>query len=220
MSSRSSGIVLDMPLSVNTVSLPTAYDLSRNGNTGTVTAATLAADGRSMVFDGTSANIDLGDVLDFHKSGATYSFWCRNTVDRYSMIIGKHRYQADSFLLYMASRRPGLFFKTSGTTHIESGFGGAALALNTWYHIAVTLDRSANALCYVNGVIYGNPLDISGGDGDDFNATATTFQIGAMTNAGNFWFPGNIAQVHNWSHLRTPGQIKNEYEATRNLFGV
>ena len=42
---RSSGIVLDMPLNIDTVSLPTAYDLSRNKNHGTITAATLAADG-------------------------------------------------------------------------------------------------------------------------------------------------------------------------------
>ncbi|KKL95660.1 hypothetical protein LCGC14_1852400, partial [marine sediment metagenome] len=49
---RSTGIVGNWPLNAANVSLPTASDVSRNHNDGTLTNAVLAADGRSMVFAG------------------------------------------------------------------------------------------------------------------------------------------------------------------------
>lgn len=88
------------------------------------------------------------------------------------------------------------------------------LSLDTWYHIAVSRDRSLDAndaVFFVNGVQYATDSYLGTGTGAYADDSAKDLYIG-NDERDTFYFDGKIDDVRIWNHVRTETQIKQYYK--------
>jgi concanavalin A-like lectin/glucanase superfamily protein len=129
-------------------------DTSGNGNTGTVSGATWTAAGRfggALVFNGTNGVVTVPSTASLQlTTGMTLEAWVYPTVapTGWKAIVGKN---VDRYYL-MASSTPNNRPAVGGTwgTGNQNTIAPAALAVNTWTHLAATFDGALVQL-YVNG---------------------------------------------------------------------
>ncbi|MFH1916524.1 MAG: LamG domain-containing protein [Nanoarchaeota archaeon] len=105
--------------------------------------------------------------------------------------------------------RPTFRFSTSENSNYNFYGGSPALELNTWYHVAVTLDTSNNARLYVNGVQSGNQQDMGA------HPIASTGQLAIGTrgshlpSTGLSHITGLIDEARIWNVVRSAADIQN-----------
>jgi Concanavalin A-like lectin/glucanases superfamily len=83
-----------------------------------------------------------------------------------------------------------------------------SIPLNTWTHIAATLDMSGSAATiYINGELVASYLNASGGSPTSI-VQGGNLQIGAYNGATGL-YDGKVAQARVWSTIRTATQIRD-----------
>jgi chitodextrinase len=179
----------------------TVTDVSGNNNTGTISGATRTAAGKfggALVFDGTSAWVTVPDSASLRlTTGMTLEAWVNPSAvtSVWRDVIYKGN---DSYYLEATSTnggRPG----AGGT--FGTAFGTAALAENTWTHLAVTYDRVTLRL-YVNG------LQVSSVARTASIATSTNpLQLGGDNIYGQY-FQGRIDEVRVYNRALAPEEIR------------
>lgn len=128
---------------------------------------------RYMEFDGTDdyvthandADLNFGASTDFSLE-IIFKFDVTGTSE---YLIGKGQTGAGGkrYLLYKNSNDNLSFNVDDDTTNVNFA-GTTTLAINTWYHAAVTADRDGNAQLYLNGATEGTATSIAAvGDIDD-----------------------------------------------------
>jgi uncharacterized membrane protein len=185
----------------------TTADASGNANTGTLSGATWNASGRygsALTFNGTSDWVTVPDnaVLDL-TGPMTIEAWV------YPTSVGDWR----SVLLKETSTGLSYGLYTSDSDGLPSGWirrtsdigvtGNAAVAIDSWVHLAVTYDGSALNL-YVNGSQVATRA-ITG-------AIATSSQplrIGGNASYGEF-FDGTIDEVRIYNRALTASEIQTD----------
>jgi hypothetical protein len=109
---------------------------------------------------------------------------------------------------------------TDGTTNGDYGISGnTVLAFNTWYHGAITVDRSTQRLnMYINGVLdKSETINIIG------TSSSSTVLIGGPDSdsySGARMFDGKIATAMHYSKVLTADEIYQNYEAQKTRFGL
>ena len=78
---------------------------------------------------------------------------------------------------------------------------------NAWHQFEITCNRSGNAQWYIDSSTSGSAISTSGA-GDIDNGNSLT--IGSDNTTGNY-FSGKIDEVRIWNDLRTPVEIKANY---------
>ena len=193
--------------SFNEGSGTTVADASGLGNTGTVTNATWTTTGKfgnALVFNGTSALVSIPDSASLHlTAGMTLEAWVNPSV-----VSGAWRdviYKAnDNYYLEgtsTTSSRPA-GGGTWGSTGVVIN-GTAALAANTWAHIAVTYD-GANLRLYVNGTQVASKARTG-----NLTTSANPLQIGGDSTYGQY-FSGMIDEVRVYNVALTAAQIQSD----------
>jgi chitodextrinase len=157
----------------------TVVDSSGNGNNGTIANATWSTSGKyasALVFNGTNALVTVPDAASLHlTTSMTLEAWVNpsavNSVWRDVIYKGNDNYYLEGSSGGGPSPAVGGTFGGANA----NVYGSAALALNTWAHLAATYDGTTLRL-YVNGTqvssvprtgsiaTSSNPLQI-GGDG-------------------------------------------------------
>ena len=230
------GLVLYLD-AANTKSYPgsgtTWTDVSRGGNNGTlVNGPTFnSGNGGSIVFDGVddfvgvtnptvlqSQNLSISvwinplvavntvtDIIDFDHATLTYQGWVIQSEDATT-----NRY-------YYLAYYDGSNFQPSG------GFGvgkGIQITNNVWQNITY-VKNSTSVLGYMNGI-------------QVFNGTSTNSTISYQSNrnlriggvistspgVGARFFKGNIPQVQVYNKALTAQEVLQNYNATKNRFGL
>ena len=181
----------------------TVADVSGNNNTGTIGTATWTSAGKfgsALVFNGTSALVTIANAASLQlTTGMTLEAWVNpsTVTSAWRDVIYKGN---DNYYLEASSdsaSRPG-----AGAT-LGTIYGTAALAANTWTHLAVTYDGAALRL-YVNGVLVSS-LAVTG----TLPTSTNPLQLGGDSIYGQF-FQGMIDEVRIYNRALTPAEIQSD----------
>ncbi len=185
----------------------TVTDYSGMGNHGTTAGATWSASGKfggALSFNGTGALVTIPDAASLDlTSGMTLEAWVKATTVssawRDVIYKGNDRYYLEGTSSNGGRPAAGA---TVGTSNLEA-YGTAALAANTWTHLAATYDGATMRL-YVNGTL------VSSTARTGTIATSTNpVQIGGDSFYGQY-FVGLIDEVRIYDGALTATQIQTD----------
>jgi hypothetical protein len=201
----------------------TASDTSGNGNTGTLNGSPSWVSGKVggatqfsgsntiTVPDSTSTNFGTGDF--------TMETWVKTTAYPTSPgTYGGYIYKltnSGGFTGYdLGVGTTGqLRFELGDTAGIVSStFGASAVVpLNTWTHVAVSVNRSAQATLYINGIKAGTPITVSARTGSVTNPAVVTLSRDAV---GGVYHQGILDEVKLYNYARTQSQIMEDMQGS------
>jgi len=194
------------------------YDLSGNGNTGTLTnGPTFSnANGGSIVFDGTNDYVTKSSVAMNLSNGVSMEMVFKST-DMNSRAQGFMQYNVLGTNHYIN-------FYTDGTgklrweTWVPVPTGGAfysstTLSNNTWYHAIGTYNSNGSAVLYINGSNVGNGSYSAASYSSTYT---TTFTIGNY--AG--YLSGNVSVARIYNRALSATEVLQNYNATKTRFGL
>ena len=101
----------------------------------------------------------------------------------------------------------------SNGTGYELRYVPVTLNLNTWHHVAVSIDISeaspSKMTFYLDGVDIGHGTQEIGNGISSIQNTATPFTVGARLNNGTAkdFFDGVLDEVRVWNDVRTPSEV-------------
>jgi hypothetical protein len=200
-----------------------AYDISGNGNTGTLVNSPSWESGKyggSLHFNGTGNYVNAGNSQTLNPYYAeTITAWVKLDVpigsqtSSYPQIIGKR--DVDTQRAYFLAFEKGtnvLYWelKDSGGTYYVLKSTKNNWNTNEWYHIAATFDGSVtsnNTKVYVNGVLENQTTWAL----TYVPQTSATARIGG----GNYYLDGSLDDVKLYNYARTQKQVLEDMSAGR-----
>ena len=186
---------------------PTAGDRSGRGNNGTLTGGpSWTASGRhggALVFDGVNDLVTIPDAASLDLTNQlTMAAWVRPTaLGSWRQVLLKERPGGLAYALYAtnnASQRPNATLTIGADREVNAP---AALATNTWTHLAMTYDGAAMRL-YVNG----SQVATRNQTGSTV-VSAGPLQIGGNTIWNSEWFTGAIDDVRLYNRALTATEV-------------
>lgn len=189
----------------------TWFDLSGNGNNGTLTNGPIfdSGSGGNIAFDGIDDYINCGSMSSVQLSNNfTLSVWHRNINTGYLIDQGDIGNDPTGCLEYT---NRGL---TLGFNNIESVTAtGTFTDTSKWNHVACTFS-SGTVNFYINGIF------------DSVKITVTTtfsplgiLKIGRRAFNTSGIMLGNVSMVNIYNRILSPQEILQNYNATRSRFG-
>lgn len=117
--------------------------------------------------------------------------------------------QGSENIIFGFNHKQELFFQIyNGRTTTNSTVTANELELNTWYHLAVTIDNERNAIIYINGVEVANAKFASGAN--DVERNRSYINKSAWEPDG--YLSGNIFDARVYNNARTADEIKNDFK--------
>ena len=196
--------------SFNEASGGTLNDRSGKGHTGTISGAAWTTQGKygsALTFDGINDWVTVADTADLDlTTGMTLEAWVRpSSLGSWRTVLLKQSPGGLAYSLY-ASNDSSRAESDVSIVSIGGDVGAAspaALAINTWSHVAVTYDGTMLRL-FVNGVTVGS-RPLSG---------AMVTSTGVLRIGGNsVWsefFVGRIDEIRIYNRALTPVEIASD----------
>ncbi len=183
-------------------------DISGNGNSGTINAATWTNAGKfgsALVFNGSSSWVTINASPSLAlKNGMTVEAWVYpTTLSGWRTVALQERPGALAYSLYACdtSLRPAGYINVGGSDIAASGT--AQPPLNTWTHLAMTYDGVALKL-YVNGTLI-RTTSVSG----NIVSSTNPLRIGGNSVWGEY-FSGRIDEVRIYNRALSVGEIQTD----------
>lgn len=193
------------------------YDLSGNGNNGTLTNGPTfnSSNIGSIVFDGVDDYVKPPNSTTFQLTNFTFSSWVKTTIaDTNQFIIDCSSNAALGFgySYRITSSNTIRFWAYSAQYYLDSI---STLSTNTWYNIVVTYDNSTlTQKIYINNV-----LDNSSMAGYFITSTPSYLQIGAAQLFG-MYLKGNISFIQMFSRTLSATEISQNYNTIKYRYGL
>jgi hypothetical protein len=187
-----------------------AFDLSGNGNTGSVEGASWTTSGKfgsALSFNGSSARVRVADSASLDlTSAATVEAWVYPSAAQsgWRAVVQK---EPDSYLLH-ASSSAGSLRPAGGVTvgsSVPTVFSPSALPVGAWSHLALTYDGSQVRL-FVNGVQV-----VSAPQTGSIAASGSPLWIGGNSPYGEY-FNGLIDEVRVYRTALTQADIQTDMQ--------
>jgi len=207
----------------------TWYDISGNGNNGTMTNGPIfgTASGGTITFDGVNDYIDFGDVLDMGTKSYTINMWVKlnntNTQTFLSKALaGMQNYR---FAIGITNNKLYTFVQGNSPGQDATPYGTTTLPLNTWFMATFVIDRSSSISMYYNGVndVLASNGTISQWNGLDFQSN-NPLRIGCYTGSDNStpisFINGAIGITQVYDRVLSQSEITQNYNATKSRFGL
>jgi hypothetical protein len=188
------------------------YDTSGNNYSGTITNGPVFSgqNGGMITFDGTNDHIV---IPGFSITGSfTIEVWCFTTSLSGVIVVGKYGGGSYDFWVGVFS---GIFkFSISMPNKIEPFT--ATISANTWYHVTAVYNASAlTASIYLNGT-----LSQTSNGSSAFQNPPGNYAIGAFGENGSFYWPGRITLHKFYNRVLSAAEIKQNFNANRDRFGI
>ena len=182
--------------------------------------------GNAFNFNGTTAYVNMGDVMDVRLSSWTYSCWFNaNATTDYTQLFSKTiaSSRVGRVLCYFLGGKLVFFCEPQSFTNIQVA-NTTTISTNTWYHVALVLDRADKLKIYLNGT-----LEEGASSGNnlipfasvDLNNTCS-FRIGSGTDIDNTtairFFNGKIDEFNVWNRVLTTTEITELYNSGTGKF--
>ena len=162
-----------------------------------------------LSFDGVDDKTEMGDVFDLRTGSRSYEFWMyaqRKT--GVAGILGKTRAAGSTgrwAFLFENNNCIAILHMPSGTRNVS--FSTSNINLNTWQHVAISIDRGSNMKVYLDGNLMGTSASISGDAASDINTT-DIFGIGGYQNTTGtaitqYFFQGKLSEIRVWNTVRS-----------------
>ena len=172
------------------------YTSSNNGN---------------FTFDGTNDYIEIPS-LSINSSFSIDLFCYALNLSTTYVIAGKYGGGSYDFWLGVSGSR----FKFSISMPNKFDAQTSTISANTWYHICAVYNSSTiTASIYLNGVL---AQTLNGSSA--FQNPPGNYAIGAFGAAGGFYFPGYVASHKFYNRALSATEIKQNFNATRDRYGV
>ena len=204
-----SGLVLDLDAGMNSSFNNTGttwYDLSGNGNNGTLVLGPTysSSNNGSLSFDGVDDRIDLSSAVGT-VSQYTISYWAKRDAENrmpVSTINGDFYWFGDNSWRYVHGGVAGEYYYSKPTT----------ISLGTWGYYVVTYDGS-NVIIYRQGVYQGQ------------QATTGTANFSSALRIGwwgsnTYAYLGNIANVSFYNRALSAAEITQNFNALKHRYGL
>jgi hypothetical protein len=186
-------------------------DLSRSrNNSALISGPTFnSANNGSIVFNGISGYVSVNSGANILSSTAyTKVAWFYPTTYGYNIISGDNTSQHAFWL--------------QGTSNLRAGHNGSwsivtsttTLALNTWYHGAVSFNTTTGWALYVNGVLEATSADVT-----TFVGGFNVINVGSYNGNANLFF-GRIATAQVYNRVLTAREVLQNYNATKGRFNL
>ena len=178
-------------------------DRSGNGNTGTIAGAAWTAGhiGGALSFDGVNDWVTVNDSPSLSlTTGMTLEAWVMPaTVADWRTVMLKERAAGLSYALYSSND----VSRAAGYVHIGADIvaKGAALAVNTWSHVAVTFNGQTLSL-YINGMLE-TTTSVSGA----MQASGLPLRLGGNSVWGEF-FSGRLDDVRIYNRALSAAEVQ------------
>ncbi len=173
-----------------------AGDSSKYGNNGTLMNGPLLTAGRygsALSFDGVNDYVDVGSAAYFSQVPLTYGLWFNPSANKLASLL--HRTSLVYF--YQNGLAIDMYFTSTGSPDVSVA---NLITLNSWQHVAYTIDQNNNSVLYFNGVRVGNGTSQSPG-------TTGNFYIGNTTGNPSRMFNGIIDDAAIWNRSLTNAEI-------------
>jgi hypothetical protein len=191
----------------------TANDSSGYGNNGTLIGGAAAVDdpvrGKVLSLNGTSSYVDLGNGPSLILSGpgqATVAAWVKLALTHnHNTILSKGEWKDAYSLVVKGDTTPPNLLWTGNDTSV---FSGSPVPLNTWTHVAVTINGALTTF-YINGQLSGPTNQIRGNpiDAGAVGVSIGREQYSGSLPAGRWFFNGLMDDVRIYNRALTQGEI-------------
>jgi hypothetical protein len=194
----------------------TIYDLSGFGNTGTLNnnPSFSAFNGGGFIYNGSNHYINFknSNSLTFSDNNqislAAWIYTTTTAADKF--IFYRNSTSSTGYVFYLKNSGLAVQFGNGTTLHtIQSGIS----VTSGYFYVAATLDGSLIKL-YVNGASIASTTFT----GTLYN-TAADISIGAA-NVSTRYFDGNIYSAYLYNRALSATEISQNFNATRNKFGI
>ena len=204
----------------------TWYDLSGNGNNGTLTNGPTFNQGNGgyWEFDGTNDYINFGNVVNLGTSDFTLSVWVyipSGTANTYRAILNKkgaNAAHAGYGIYYNTGQQKFLWSTANGTTASERFTSNTFADIeDTWAHVVMVRQSGAtnNGHYYVNGVY--QSLASAGAILNVDSSTNLSLAVAGSTYTP-YCFQGNIANAKIYNRALSAEEIGQNYNAQKQKF--
>ncbi len=212
---------LYMPFEGNGLESKVAFDYSGNGNKGRLSSngptwnRTGGKVGGAYRFDGSNDIIEIPAKSYFDRPPFTVMGWFYSTTTSASKgesmyMLNKRGNSQDLWHLRITSTSNNLEFRYYNATNYLNGPGTPySIAINKWYHFAVTIDTDYTVRLYVNGSY------VDSYNSGPFNTSSGALRIGGASTSTSR-FNGTIDEIKHYNATLSPDQIYLEYIAGAN----
>lgn len=205
------------------------YDLSGNGNNGTLAGAngipaSSYANKGSLLFDGVDDSVLITNnatlrpstelTIEYVIKGATPAGW--NPIIGY----GNGDYTNGNYLCWVetgGALNSLCRINNSGTVTEYRQYSGIGISSTVLKCMSFTMRIGDSIRSYYNGVDTNTPTVLPSGGAFYYGGTASAYQI---SGAGGAWLNGNIYYIRLYNRALTASEISQNYEATKTRFGL
>jgi hypothetical protein len=201
----------------------TWYDLSGNGNNGTLVngVSYSGTGGGSLVFDGVNHYVGAGNLGSFYTQG-TISYWMYSTaVENYRNPFSTHYLGGNAgirFEQYTTASPYGGFSVVIGNdsaSYVNISYSpSSALSPNTWYNVVLVWNTTTN-----NATGYLNGIEKFSSSHSLWATTLPSISIGSGFNSSRY-FKGNISSTKIYNKALTPSEVTQNFDALKGRYGL
>lgn len=171
--------------------------------------------GNAFSLNGTTAYVDMGDVLDVGLNSWSYSMWFNTAVSTTEQHLFSKALAGGltgRFSASLQNDKVKFFLETNGGVAFIETLN--SISINTWYNVVFVVDRSSVLDIYLNGTLQSvnrtGVLNIAPYSASNFNTTCP-FRFGCYTASDNTTalpsFNGKFDEFGIWNRVLTQSEI-------------